>query len=74
MKYCPADNRKTFDKYIMTREEENKLCKKIDEQRTKIAECLFSPQRHGHILSNARKLVALASELAEMAALIERDS
>ena len=59
--------------YAMTREETNKLYDKIEKNRLEIGDCLFSSQRHTHRISNARKLVALASELAELVALIERD-
>ena len=56
----------------MTREESNKLCDEIDQKRIEIADRLFSPQRHTYRVSNARKLVALASELAELVAILER--
>jgi hypothetical protein len=57
----------------ITREESNRLYNKIEKKRLEIGDCLFSSQRHTHRGSNARKLVKLASELAELVAIIERD-
>jgi hypothetical protein len=46
----------------------------IERKRLEVGDCLFSSQRHTHRLNNARKLVKLASELAELVALFERDA
>lgn len=56
----------------MTRREEmSDLIDRINRKRLQIGECLFSSQRHLHRVSNARKLVSLATELAELSALLE---
>lgn len=57
----------------MTKEESKRLYEAMERKRLQIGDCLFSAQRHVHSLSNARKLVKLASELAELVALIEHD-
>ncbi len=58
----------------MKREESNKHYEQIERKRLEIGDCLFSAQRHTHRVSNARKLIRLAGELAELVALIERDA
>jgi hypothetical protein len=55
----------------MTQEEKNKIFHEMERKRMQIAKCLFSPQFYVHSSSMSRKLVSLASELAELAALLE---
>lgn len=54
-----------------TREESNVLYGLIEDKRLEIARVLFSPQNHTHGRSMARKVVALAVELAELTRLRE---
>jgi ABC-type uncharacterized transport system fused permease/ATPase subunit len=53
-------------------EEIGRIFQLYERKRSDIGDCLFSSQRFVHRISNARKLVKLAGELAELAALLER--